>query len=94
MAIDEYRAGDGTIHASLFGDNTVLIRFRKAVRAWYKGKFVPYENKPGSAVTFLAWDYERHWTARTARVLIAFWLKYWQWIITVAVAPFIFKMLK
>jgi hypothetical protein len=75
-------------------ESNTVIKFRSAVHHWYEGKFVPYENDPNSGLVFLGGDHERHWTARVARVLSAFWLKEWKWIVGVAVAPLIFKMLK
>jgi hypothetical protein len=65
--------------------NEHVIR-SKTVRDWYEGKFVPHENDPDSNLRFIGGDYERHWTARVARVLIAFWLEHWKWIIGVIVA--------
>ena len=71
-------------------ETNIMIKLRSAVRNWYKGKYVAYENDPRSTLVFIGGDYERHWTARVVRVLVEFW----QWIVTVGVAPFILKMLK
>jgi hypothetical protein len=71
----------------------VIIKFRSAVRNWWEGKFVPPENDPRSELRFMMGDYEWHWTARVVRSLGAFWLKHWQFIVTVALAPLIFKMM-
>lgn len=56
------------------------------VKRWYQGKFVPHENEPNSPVVFLGWNYERHWTAKTARVLVEFYLAHWQWLIGTVIA--------
>jgi len=63
-------------------DDRSLFRW---IERWYDGRFVPHDNPPGSAVVFLGGTYERHWTARVARVLIEFYLQHWQWIIGIAV---------
>lgn len=55
--------------------------FRKKVRDWYEGKMIPHDNPPNSAVFVLGWYYERHWTAKVARVLVTFYLAHWQWLI-------------
>jgi hypothetical protein len=70
-------AGEGHLRT-----NELVIR-SNAVRDWWEGRTVLHINASGSD----AWeDRERHWTARTARSLGAFWLKHWQFIVTVAVA--------
>ena len=51
------------------------------VKRWYQGKFTPHENDPDAPVIFLGWTYERHWTAKTVRVLVEFYLAHWQWLI-------------
>lgn len=51
------------------------------VRGWYEDKMVPLENSPNSELIFLGWSYERHWTAKCARVLVEFYLANWQWLI-------------
>lgn len=56
------------------------------IKAWYEGKFTPYESDPNSRIFILGWDYERHWTAKTARVLVEFYLREWKWIIGTAIA--------
>ena len=71
-------------------ETNIVIKLRSAVRNWYEGKYVPYENDPRSTLVFIGGDHERHWTARVVRVLVEFW----QWIVTVGVAPLILKMLK
>lgn len=50
------------------------------IQKWYEGKFTPYENDPNSRVFVMGWSYERHWTARIARVLVDFYLREWKWI--------------
>lgn len=55
---------------------------RKAVRDWYYGEFVPFENRPDSPVVFVGGYYRRHWTAVVAHVLVDFYLREWKWVIT------------
>lgn len=58
----------------------------KKIAEWYEGRWVPYENPPGSQVIFFGGNHERHWTARVARILVEFWLAHWQWTIGFALA--------
>ncbi|MDF1831805.1 MAG: hypothetical protein P1U52_05590 [Porticoccaceae bacterium] len=50
------------------------------IRKWYEGKWVAYENPPNSSVVIIGGDYERHWTASVARVLVTFYLAHWKWL--------------
>jgi hypothetical protein len=50
------------------------------IKAWYGGKFTPYENDPNSSVVILGWDYERHWTSKVAHVVVEFYLREWKWV--------------
>ena len=54
--------------------------------SWYEGRWVAYENPPGSVVVILGGNYERHWTSKVAHVLVDFYLAHWQWIIGTALA--------
>jgi hypothetical protein len=65
---------------------TDLEALKKAIAAWWEGKFVPYENDPNSAVFFCGGNQECHWTSSAAHVLAKFWLKHWQWTIGIMVA--------
>ncbi len=56
------------------------------IRNWYEGTFVPYDNDQSSNLFFIGGDQEFHWTARAARLMAAFWLSHWKWIITTVVA--------
>lgn len=58
----------------------------KKIKSWYEGKFTPYENDPHSRVFVLGWSYERHWTARAARVLVEFYLREWKWLFGTVIA--------
>jgi hypothetical protein len=52
---------------------------RQALRKWWEGSYVSYENNAASPVVFIGGDYERHWTAKVVRAVVAFYLKNWQW---------------
>ena len=56
------------------------------VRKWYEGKWVPYENPPGSQVELIGGEYEHHWTADVARALVTFYLAHWKWLWPFAVS--------
>lgn len=58
----------------------------KQVRDWYEGKYVPFENDPHSGVFIVGGRYERHWTARGARMIVEFWSAHWQWTIGTVLA--------
>jgi hypothetical protein len=58
------------------------------IKHWYEGKFMPYENDPGSPVVIFGWDYERHWTSRAAHVVAEFYLREWKWVWGTAIALF------
>lgn len=53
---------------------------KEKIRKWYEGRWVPYENPPGSQVHIFGGEYERHWTASVARVLVTFYLAHWKWL--------------
>jgi hypothetical protein len=53
---------------------------------WYRGKYFPPENNPGSYVKFLAGHYEQPFVARILSRLFTFWLKNWQFIVGTLVA--------
>ena len=54
-------------------ETNIVIKLRSAVRNWYEGKYLPYENDPRSILVFIGGDHKRHWTARVVRVLVEFW---------------------
>ena len=54
-------------------ETNIVIKLRSAVRNWYEGKYLPYENDPRSTLVFIGGDHKRHWTARVVRVLVEFW---------------------
>ena len=58
----------------------------KRIHKWYEGEYVPFKNDSDSMLVILDGDYKRHWTARVARVLVEFWMKHWQWMITASIA--------
>jgi hypothetical protein len=58
----------------------------KSIRDWYQGKFVVYENDPNSSVFVVGGDYERHWSARAARIMVEFYLREWKWILATLLA--------
>lgn len=60
--------------------------WRKAVRQWWNGRFVPYDNDPHSGLVFIGGTTEHHWTAAFARRLWAFWRAEWKWILGFMVA--------
>jgi hypothetical protein len=56
------------------------------IAKWYEGRWVAYENPPGSDIVIIGGNYERHWTSRTAHVLVDFYLAHWQWVIGTVLA--------
>ena len=51
------------------------------IEKWYEGEFVPHENEPHVAIVIIGGTYKRHWTAKTVRTVLRFWLNHWQWTI-------------
>jgi hypothetical protein len=51
---------------------------------WWRGNYVEVETDeygnlpPGTEL------YQRHWSAKGARLVAGFWMKYWQWCFTAA----------
>lgn len=60
--------------------------FVKRVRDWYRGKYVPYENDPNSALLVLGGSYRRHWTSKLVHAAVDFYLAEWKWIIGTSIA--------
>jgi len=60
----------------------------RRVRAWWEGRFVPYENDPNDSIVFIGGYSERHWTARVVRAVASFVRKEWKWSIGTALACF------
>jgi hypothetical protein len=60
-----------------------MQRIGKSIRDWYVGPFVPGESVNG---WLIPGRHRPHWTARTARRLLAFWNLHWKWLITTALA--------
>lgn len=58
----------------------------KKIKAWYEGKYIPYENSPDSPIFFFGGTDKRHWTARIARILVEFYLEHWKWLWSISVA--------
>lgn len=56
------------------------------VRQWYEGELVSYGNDPSSQVVLMGGWQRRHWTAATARAIVEFYLRHWQWIWTTIIA--------
>jgi len=63
-------------------EGNMWSKVRTEIDAWYEGQFVAPPNDPNSMIIFTSGSYRRHWTARIARMLVAFWLEHWKWIIT------------
>ena len=61
-----------------------LKRWLARTKRWYKGEWKPFQTDPNSPVVGVG--LHRHWTARVAHGLVAFWLSNWKWIITTAIA--------
>jgi len=58
---------------------------RKLFRKWWEGEYVLYKNDPNSAVVFInAGHFKRAWTADLARLLVAFYMREWKWVIGAA----------
>lgn len=53
---------------------------KEKIRNWYEGRYIPYENDPNSSVVIVGGYYERHWTAKFARILVSFYLEHWKWL--------------
>jgi hypothetical protein len=60
-----------------------MDRLKMLIVAWYEGQFVPYKNDPNDLIIALGGKYERHWTARLARVSLTFMRTEWKWVIGV-----------
>jgi hypothetical protein len=58
------------------------------IKSWYKGT-------PVDVSGFINPYFKRHWTAKLARLIVGFYLRYWQWLwgisITVILAVFLEK---
>jgi len=52
--------------------------FRR-IKRWYEGDWIAWENDPNDSIIVIGGNYERHWTAEIARLLVSFYLKHWQW---------------
>jgi hypothetical protein len=55
----------------------------KRIRRWYEGegKIREFDNSPDSSIFVMPLMYtEWHWSAKIARVLVAFYLRNWQWL--------------
>lgn len=59
---------------------------RNAIERWYDGKLVPVEREPNPRSHIRMLHYKRHWSATTARVLVKFYLRNWQWVIGTTIA--------
>ena len=64
-----------------------------AVRAWWAGRWEPFENEPGSDFVFIGGTTTHHWTAKVARAIWRFMAKEWKWIIGTLVALGFFRWL-
>lgn len=58
----------------------------QAVKRWWEGTFVLYDNPPNSAAFFVGGNYRRHWTARVARAVVGFLRAEWKWVVGVIIA--------
>lgn len=54
-----------------------------AVKAWWGGKWEPYQNEPSSGVVFIGGTQTYHWSAKAARKAWRFIATEWKWIIGV-----------
>lgn len=66
----------------------ILATITNSIARWYEGKYIPPEPQPeNSFISIMSVGHnERHWTAKLAAVLVAFYLKHWQWICTTLIA--------
>jgi hypothetical protein len=64
----------------------ILATIWEHISSWYTGKWVAYENPPGSGFILIGGYYQRHWTSRAAHVLVNFYLTHWQWVVGTALA--------
>lgn len=48
-------------------------------KKWWDGTYISPENDPRSPLVIMMGHHEKHWTSKTAHIVVDFWLKYWQW---------------
>jgi len=61
-------------------------RIIERVKGWYVGRWIPFENDLNDSIIIAGGDYERHWTARVARVVTEFCIREWKFIVMTLVA--------
>ena len=59
---------------------------RKALKKWWDGEFVPYENEPSDSVVIIGGTTKRHWTSSVANAVWAFLRNEWKWAIGTGIA--------
>jgi len=59
---------------------------RERIRAWWEGKFVPYDDDPDNGVFVMGGFTHRHWTSRAARAVVGFLGREWKWVIGTLIA--------
>jgi hypothetical protein len=52
---------------------------KKAIGRWYQGQYVPRTTDPNAQIVVVKEYYERHWTARVARMAADFYMREWKW---------------
>jgi hypothetical protein len=58
-----------------------LSQLAAAIRDWYHGEYVAYENEPDGHVFLIGGYYQRHWTADLANLLVTFWWEHWKFVV-------------
>ncbi len=57
-----------------------------AVGKWYQGKYIPPESRSDGNLLFVLGCYEQPLLAKILGKIGRFWLRHWQWILTILVA--------
>jgi hypothetical protein len=59
---------------------------RHWIKSWWEGEFQPFENDDNSRFLLIGGVYNRHWTSRIARSIVAFLKVEWKWLFGAAMA--------
>jgi hypothetical protein len=55
---------------------------KAAIKGWYEGRYIPFQNAPDSSAVFINGGYyERHWTATATRWALSFYMREWKWVL-------------